>query len=115
MKKRLLFALLTLFCISCEKDEIDLDNPDVQKFVQQIKSGTYNLYEKGENGEDLWLQMPNFTKNNIQALIELSQDTTHIAKYPLNPISSRTPFPSGREYLILQGLLTFRPPRIHLR
>lgn len=101
MKKLLFIAFLTLFCISCEKDEFDINNPDVQKFVQQIKKGTYNCYEKGENGENLWLIMPKFTNNHIQSLIDFSNDTSHIASFPLNPISSRTPFPYGRDYLIL--------------
>ena len=101
MKKLLFIAVLTLFCISCEKDEFDINNPDVQKFVQQIKNGTYNSYEKGENGENLWLQMPKFTENHIQSLIDLSKDTTHITNFPLNPISSRFPFSFGRDYYIL--------------
>ncbi|WP_423129004.1 DUF4943 family protein [Gaoshiqia sp. Z1-71] len=101
MRKLLFMAALSLFCIRCEKDEFDIDNPDVQKFVQQIKNGTYNSYEKGENGENLWLQMPKFTKSHIQSLIDLSKDTAHISNFPLNPVSSRTPFPYGRDYLIL--------------
>lgn len=101
MKKLLFISVLTLFCMSCEKDEFDINNPDVQKFVQQIKNGTYNCYEKGEKGENLWLQMPKFTKNHIQSLIDFSKDTSHISNFPLNPISSRTPFPYGRDYLIL--------------
>ena len=101
MKNLLIIAILTFFCISCEKDEFDIDNPDVEKFVHQIKNGTYSSYEKGENGENLWLQMPKFTKDHIQSLIDLSKDTTHITKFPLNPISSRNPFSFGRDYHIL--------------
>ena len=101
MQKLLFITVLTLFCIGCEKDEFDIANPDVEKFVQQIKTGTYNCYEKGENGENLWLQMPKFTKNHIQSLIDFSKDTSHITSFPFNPISSRTPFPFGREYCIL--------------
>jgi len=37
------------------------NNPEVEKFVQQLKNGTYDYYEKGENGEDLWLLIPNFS------------------------------------------------------
>ncbi|UZR96359.1 DUF4943 family protein [Chondrinema litorale] len=101
MKNLLFIVVLTLFFTSCEKDEVDINNPDVQKFVQQIKDGTYNHYEKGQNREDLWLQMPNFTKSNIQSLIDFSKDTSHITNFPLNPVSSRKPFPADREYLIL--------------
>jgi hypothetical protein len=69
--------------------------------VNQIKNGTYNCYEKNEKGENLWLLMPEFTEDHIQSLINLSKDTTHIAFFPINPISSRRPFPEGRTYFIL--------------
>lgn len=100
--KRLFFTFsLFLFCLGCEKDTFDPDNPDVRKFVQQIKNGTYDCYEKGENGENLWLIMPKFTKDQIQYLIENARDTSHIPAYPFNPMSSRTPFPVGRPYSLL--------------
>ena len=37
---------LMLFCISCEKADFDLDNPDVKEFVKQIKSGSYDKAKK---------------------------------------------------------------------
>jgi hypothetical protein len=101
MKKLVLIVFLPLFWTSCEDDEFDLDNPNVEKFVHQIKNGTYNCYEKGEHGEKLWLLMPKFTQDHIQSLIEYSKDTSHITNFPINPISSRTPFPLGRDYFIL--------------
>jgi len=101
MNKLLLLIILTLFCLSCEKDEFDPNNPDVEKFVQQLKNGTYDCYEKGENGENLWPLMPKFTKNHIQSLIEFSKDTSQLTNFPVNPISSRTPFPYDRQYFIL--------------
>ncbi|MFP4366336.1 MAG: DUF4943 family protein [Bacteroidales bacterium] len=99
--KYLLFVFLVLFSISCEKDNFDINNPDVEKFVNQIKTGTYSQYEKGENGENLWLIMPDFTDKHIQSLIDFSCDTSHITAYPFNPLSSRTPFPYGRDYCYL--------------
>jgi hypothetical protein len=101
MQKLLIVTILTLFCISCQKDKFDIDHPDVEKFVQQIKNGTYNCYEKGDEGENLWLLMPKFTTNHIQSLIDFSKDTSHIAIFPINPFSSRNPVPDGREYYIL--------------
>ena len=101
MRKLFLLTILTILCIGCEKDEWDLNNPEVEKFVQQLKNGTYDYYEKGENGEDLWLIMPNFVKHHIQSLIDFSIDTSHINDFPVNPISSRTPFPNDRQYFIL--------------
>ena len=45
--------------------------------------------------------MPKFTRSHIQSLIDFSKDTTHITDFPINPISSRRPYPEGREYFIL--------------
>jgi hypothetical protein len=101
MKRITLIALLIFSILSCEKDKFDLNNPNVEQFVQQLKNGTYIQYEKGENGENLWLLMPKFTKNHIQSLIDFSKDTSHINNFPINPISSRTPFPNDRDYFIL--------------
>lgn len=101
MKKLFFITLLPLLCIGCEKEKFDLDNPNVAVFVKQLKNGTYNCYEKGENGENLWLLMPKFTQNHISSLIEFAKDTSHISDFPTNPISSRPPFPAGRDYFIL--------------
>jgi hypothetical protein len=81
--------------MSCEKDSFNFENPDVEKFVQEIKNGTYDEYELNENEEKLWTKMPNFKKENIQKLIELAFDTTKITPWehiPLNPISSKPPY-----------------------
>lgn len=101
MKKIKLLIVLTLFSLSCGKTEFDINNPNVETFVNEIKNGTYNYYQKGEKGENLWLLMPKFNYNHIQALIDFSYDTTHIKNFPTNPVSSRMPFPYGRQYFIL--------------
>ena len=101
MSKLSFIAILVLLCIGCEKDKFDIDNPDVEIFVKQLKDGTYDYYEKGETGENLWLLMPKFTRSHIQSLIAFAKDTSHITNFPTNPISSRRPFPEGRDYFIL--------------
>jgi hypothetical protein len=101
MKKLFFPAILILLCIGCEKDKFDIDNPDVAAFVNKLKNGTYDYYEKGENGENLWLLMPGFTPDHISLLINFAYDTTHISSFPVNPVSSRRPYPEGREYFIL--------------
>lgn len=101
MKNLTLIAILILFCFGCKKDEFDPNNPSIETFVQQIKNGTYNNYEKDNSGKKLWLIMPKFTKNHIQTLITLSKDTSHIEIFPTNPLSSRLPKPEGRPYFIL--------------
>lgn len=101
MKNLTILTILLLFCLGCKKDEFDADNPSVETFVQQIKNGTYDNYEKDDNGKKLGLIMPKFTKDHIQTLITLSKDTSHVAIFPTNPMSSRTPRPEGRSYFIL--------------
>ena len=104
MMKKIAFLIISaclFLAIGCGKDNFDLNDPDVEIFVNQLKSGKYEKYEKGNEGENLWLLMPNFSENHIQSLISFSKDTTHIVAFPINPISSRRPFPGGREYFIL--------------
>jgi hypothetical protein len=102
MIKRLpFFFVLVLLCIGCEKEKFDISNPDVAVFVRQLKNGTYSCYEKGEMGENLWLIMPNFKSDHMSSLIEFADDTAHISSFPINPVSSRRPYPEGREYFIL--------------
>jgi hypothetical protein len=101
MKRLSFITILILLCIGCEKDKFDIDKPDVAVFVKQLKNGTYDCYEKGETGENLWLLMPKFTRSHIPSLVDFSKDTTHITNFPINPTSSRRPYPEGREYFIL--------------
>jgi hypothetical protein len=101
MKNLLFITILTISFFGCERDEFDPDNPDVVKFVQQLKNGTYECYKKGDNGEKLWLIMPKFKEDHIGSLLAFSKDTAHINKFPVNPLSSRTPFPGDRDYFIL--------------
>ncbi|MCP4760987.1 MAG: DUF4943 domain-containing protein [archaeon] len=88
-------AFLILFCMGCEKEDFNVNNPDVEQFVQQIKNGTYDNYEFGENGEKLWAIMPNFTKTHIPLLINFAEDTSLVCPcnhFPTNPISSIPPY-----------------------
>ncbi len=101
-----LFLFLIIFAglTSCEKNDFNIENPNVEIFVKQLKKGTYNQYEKNEKGESLWLKMPEFKKKHIYKLIELAADTTHISNFPINPISSRQPTP-GRDFILGETLL----------
>ncbi len=101
VRKLLLLSIFIMPYASCEKSEFDLNFPNVEEFVQLLKSGTYDYYEKGENGQDLWLLMPGFTKNHISSLLETSKDTSHIKDFPINPVSSLPPYPNDRQYFIL--------------
>jgi len=105
MKKIYFVIFLSILISGCTKDKFNLNNPDVGLFVRQLKNGTYNCWEKGDKGENLWLLMPAFNPGHISALLELAKDTSHISEFPINPVSSRRPFPEGREYFILSECL----------
>lgn len=119
IKKTMTFILLIFFCISCEKDNVsfNIDNPDVDKFVLQLKDGTYDQYKVGEDGEKLWTIMPKFKKEHIPLLINLAKDTSHISPcnhFPVNPISSIPPYHEFGEkpYIILGEYLLWCVERI---
>lgn len=95
MKNLIIFIVFLPFFISCEKDDFNIDNPDIEQFVQQIKNGTYDKYKLGENGEKLWTIMPNFKKEHIPLLIDFAKDTSLVCPcnhFPTNPISSIPPY-----------------------
>lgn len=95
MKNLIIPAVLILFCMSCEKDDFNVDNPDIEHFVQHIKDGSYNKYELGVNGEKLWAIMPNFTKEHIHLLLKFADDTSLVCPcdhFPANPASSIPPY-----------------------
>ena len=61
----------------------------------QLKNGTYNVYELGENGEKLWTKMPYFKEKHIPLLIQYAGDTTKVTPcghFPVNPLSSIPPY-----------------------
>jgi hypothetical protein len=102
---RILTVIFIFILISCQKESFDVQNPDVALFVKQLKAGNYNCYEKNEQGENLWLLMPEFRNEHIPALLKYASDTSMISDFPVNPMSSRPPFPAGREYFILAECL----------
>ncbi len=94
MKQTTLIILTVLFCFGCS-DKFDLEKPDTNQFVLQLKNGTYNEFHLGENGEKLWTIFPKLSMKDIPILLKLADDTTIIYPcnhFPTNPISSIPPF-----------------------
>lgn len=68
-------TLITVFGLfSCEKHT---DNPGVDKYIDELISGTYESYD-----------LPDFNTADISALLEYRNETTTITNFPHNPISS---------------------------
>lgn len=106
----LFIAFFGIFCFSCQGDDFSVNNPDVKKFAEQLKDGSYDEFEFNENGERLWTKMPEFDVKDIPVLIDLSKDTTLINPvnhFPVNPMSSLLPFRSvnGKPYIMLGEFL----------
>ncbi len=106
MKTLLTLCLFSAMCLGCERGSFNLNNPDVEEFVMQLKNGTYQCYEWTEEGERLWAIMPAFSKKDVPELISLSEDTELITPcdhFPVNPMSSMYPFRivNGEECIML--------------
>jgi hypothetical protein len=95
MKRNYLFFLLVLIAFGCKKS-FDPANPDADQFISLVKKGGHDPHE-----------LPRFNASHIDRLLELAIDTSHIAGFPGNPISSRSslPGPDGRKYMILSECL----------
>jgi hypothetical protein len=74
-KPILLVLSLSFFLIGCEKQ--DINNPEVENYVDLLKSGQYNLPD-----------LPEFQPSDIPALLIFRNDTASITNFPKNGISS---------------------------
>ena len=79
--KTLKIAVSFIFLLSflgCDKDDSkDLTNVNVEEYVALLKAGRYNSTD-----------LPNFTSNDIPALLAYGNKTQLITNFPANPISS---------------------------
>ena len=71
---KLIISITLVGLIGCEKQ---VDNPDVETYIDQLKS---NQYPSGE--------LPPFTPSDIPALLKSRNETMEITNFPENPISS---------------------------
>ena len=73
---------LSLTWTSCSEESLDIENPDVDLFVKQLKAGSLAVNE--ETGTVL---MPHFTSEDIDALLDHADDLAEIPSFPLAPVS----------------------------
>jgi hypothetical protein len=78
----LMLFSLALSWVSCSDDTLDIENPDVDLFVKQLKAGTLAVNE--ETGT---VVMPQFTTDDIDALLYYAEDLSEIPSFPLAPVS----------------------------
>lgn len=83
MKTKLFIVSISLMLMgaSCQKDELDMKNPDEDQFVSILKGGNY--FEK------VGYELPDFSEKHIAGLLSYLMDTTHLDQFPTNPLSSK--------------------------
>ncbi len=71
-------VILFFYLISCDKNDIkQTNNPEVETFIGLLRSNQYNS-----------LNLPAFSYNDIEALLQYRNETKIITNFPHNPVSS---------------------------
>ncbi len=85
-------CLVLLFCTACTlltgactDETLDYNNPNVDLFVKQLKTGKYVVQEIDSTG--IAGTLPNFTYDDIETLLKYAEDLTEIPDFPLAPVS----------------------------
>jgi hypothetical protein len=71
---KLIISIILVGLIGCEKQA---DNPEVETYINQLKSNSYEAHE-----------LPAFQPSDIPALLNYRNETTVISNFPHNGISS---------------------------
>lgn len=75
--KILIFCVSLISILGCDKDSEELQNVDVEKYVEQLKKGEYESFD-----------LPAFSYKDIPALLVYRNETQTITDFPHNGISS---------------------------
>ncbi|WP_407707855.1 DUF4943 family protein [Bacteroides helcogenes] len=78
----LLLVFFTLSVMSCTKEALDYNHPDVELFVKQLKAGKYST--QSPDGQS---NVPKFSTGDIEALLKYAEDLTVISSFPLATVS----------------------------
>lgn len=77
-----LLMVCSVFVTSCVNETFDYEHPDVDVFVEQLKTGKLALQNSEEAGS-----MPKFLMSDIEDLLKYADDMTVIPSFPLAPVS----------------------------
>jgi hypothetical protein len=75
-----LFLLFT--SASCDKEQLNYEDPDVELYVRLLKSGNYSTVSP----EGL-SKLPHFRIEDIETLLQYADDLTPISSFPPAPVS----------------------------
>ncbi|RIJ45194.1 DUF4943 domain-containing protein [Maribellus luteus] len=80
MKTIKILILIGFFAglLSCSKDDTEeINNPDVETYIELLKANQYDSFK-----------LPEFSSDDIPALLQYTNDFSVVNKFPSNPISS---------------------------
>ncbi|MDR1880284.1 MAG: DUF4943 domain-containing protein [Tannerellaceae bacterium] len=111
--KRFLFCLSAFVVLLSCFDEFDPKYPGVKEFVEKIKAGEYDYYEKDGWGGQGELILPRFYEEQIPELLKYTADMTRLDMFPthtlsyssVSPFSSAWSAPIERRYILGECLL----------
>lgn len=82
IRRSLIATLLLVMISACSQETLDYNHPDVEIFVEQLKSGKLALQNQDEVGS-----IPKFTMSDIETLLKYADDMSVIPSFPLAPVS----------------------------
>ncbi len=82
IRKSLIATLLLVMISACSQETLDYNHPDVEIFVEQLKSGKLALQNQDEVGS-----IPKFAMSDIETLLKYADDMSVIPSFPLAPVS----------------------------
>lgn len=68
---------------SCSDDKIDFNDPDVDLFVKQLKTGSYKTMSPQG-----FIEVPKFKESDIPELLKFASDTSVIPNFPMPATTS---------------------------
>ena len=77
MKTRIISLLIFFSCFVFGCEKLDTYNPEVENYIDLLKSGSYDSWE-----------LPEFCTSDIPALLKYRNDTLMITDFPHNGLSS---------------------------
>ncbi|MDR1980547.1 MAG: DUF4943 domain-containing protein [Tannerellaceae bacterium] len=103
--KRLIFYLSAFVVLTSCFDEFDPKRPGVKEFVEKIKRGKYDYYEKDNWGGQGEVILPRFYEAQIPELLHYTNDMTPVDMFPMHILVSSTPVAEERRYILGECLL----------
>lgn len=77
-----IMVLFVCCLMSCGEEVLDFNDPDVEIFVKQLKTGKMVIHSTDEIP-----RIPRFVQEDIEDLLQYAEDLTVVPSFPLAPVS----------------------------